>query len=363
MNDYNNRTTRTKVVKKRKLKKRAYIILFFFAILLAGTAYATYLYLEAQSALTDSFESDGRDKSALRDEAVNPKLDNVSVLIMGVDTSDKREGAGPGRTDAMILATLNKKTKSVKLVSIPRDSYVYIPEVGYETKINHAHAHGGTKAAIETVEHLFEIPVDYYVKLNFEAFIDVIDTLNGIEVEVPYELKEQDSQDKANAIHLMPGKQLLNGEEALALARTRKQDNDVERGKRQLEIIEAIVDKSVSITSILKLDDLINAVASNISTNLTFKDMKSLVAYSSSTGNLDIETYQVDGYDYQPAGVYYWRLDEESLTETKGLLKDHLGLPSEEVEEFGEPGENQEETPGIESNQETPYEEQEENPY
>src|SRR5690625_7582504 len=131
---------------------------------------------------------------------------------MGVDSSEEREQAGPGRTDAMIFATLNKDSKSVKLVSIPRDSLVYIPEVGYETKINHAHAHGGTTAAIDTVENLFELPVDYYVKLNFEAFIDVIDTLNGIEMDVPYEFKEQDSTDKANAIHLMEGEQTLNGE-------------------------------------------------------------------------------------------------------------------------------------------------------
>src|SRR5699024_11297021 len=82
-----------------------------------------------------SYENDGREKSSLREEAVNPKLDNVSVLIMGVDSSEEREQEGPGRTDAMIFATLNKDSKSVKLVSIPRDSLVYIPEVGYETKI------------------------------------------------------------------------------------------------------------------------------------------------------------------------------------------------------------------------------------
>ncbi|HLQ74905.1 MAG TPA: LCP family protein [Alloiococcus sp.] len=363
--------TRTTLKRKRKLRKRVYVIAFILIIILAAGGYGAYLYFEAQSALNDSYEDDGREKSDLRKEAVNPKLDNVSVLIMGVDSSDERESDGPGRTDAMIFATLNKDEKSVKLVSIPRDSLVYIPEIGYETKINHAHAHGGTKAAIDTVEELFDLPVDYYVKLNFEAFIDVIDTLNGIDMDVPYEFKEQDSQDKANAIHLMPGEQTLNGEEALALARTRKKDSDVERGKRQLEIIQAIVDKSVSITSILKLDDLINAVAKNISTNLTFKDMKSLVAYSSSTGDLDIETYSIDGNDYQPSNTYYWQLDEQSLFETKNLLRNHLALPELEPE-------NPEEDPEIESHpgddsgiegnpEEQPYQEeepyQEEQPY
>src|SRR5699024_7601359 len=117
-----------------------------------------------------------------------------------------------GLSDALILATLNKDEKSVKLLSIPRDSYVEVP--GYnKTKINHAHSHGGPQLTIETVENLFDIPVDYFVKINFEAFIDVVDALNGITVDVPYELKEQNSKDKAGAIHLQPGEQLLDGEE------------------------------------------------------------------------------------------------------------------------------------------------------
>src|SRR5699024_8633023 len=154
--------------------------------------------------------------------------------------------------------------------------------------------------------NLFELPVDYYVKLNFEAFIDVIDTLNGIEMDVPYEFKEQDSTDKANAIHLMEGEQTLNGEEALALARTRKHVNDVGCAKLQLEIIHANEDKSVSGTAILKIDDLNDEVADNISTNLTSKDMKSLVAYGTSIGDLDIESFTVEGTDYKPSNTYYW---------------------------------------------------------
>src|SRR5690625_1334326 len=145
------------------------------------------------------------------------------------------------RTDALILATLNKDDKSVKLVSIPRDSLVYIPEVGYEDKITHAHAFGGTKATIETVENKLELPVDYYVKLNFHAFVDVVNAINGVEVDVPYEFKESDSDDKRDNIHLYPGVQNLNGEEALAFSRTRYKDSDIDRGKRQLELIDSVI--------------------------------------------------------------------------------------------------------------------------
>src|SRR5699024_5353757 len=127
------------------------------------------------------------------------------------------------------------------------DSYVYIPEVGYNTKINHAHAYGGPRATSKAVEELLAIPIDYYVRINFEAFMDVVDALDGITVDVPYEFREQDSQDRANKIHLNPGVQKLDGEEALALARTRKLDNDIERGKRQQEIVKALIDRAVSL--------------------------------------------------------------------------------------------------------------------
>ncbi|RKQ34305.1 LCP family protein [Oceanobacillus halophilus] len=323
----NKETTRLVKTKKRKIRKRVYFIILPIVIaFLAVLSYASYLYIKADSVLTDSYEDDGREKSDLRETIVDPTEDNVSVLIMGVDASNVRNNAESSRTDTLMVATLNKIDNSVKLVSIPRDSLVYIPEVGYETKINHAHAYGGTKATIDTVENLLEIPIDYYVKLNFEAFIDVVDAIGGINVEVPYELYEQNSKDKARAIHLLPGEQELDGEEALALARTRKLDNDIERGKRQQEIIKAVVQKSVSVNSILNMDDVIEAVGSNMTTNMTFSEMKSFVSYGTSGKNLDFQTITLEGTDYQPSGTYYWKLDEMVLGETKQALQEHLDL-------------------------------------
>src|SRR5699024_2585810 len=140
----------------------------------------------------------------------------------------------------------------------------YIPEVGYETKINHAHAFGQEQAVIDTIEGLLEIPIDYWVRVNFDSFIDVVDALDGVTVDVPYEFTEQDSKDRANAIHLYPGVQELDGEQALALARTRKLDNDIERGKRQQEVLKAIIDRTISLKSIMKLEDVVEAVGANL---------------------------------------------------------------------------------------------------
>ncbi|MFD1020159.1 LCP family protein [Thalassobacillus hwangdonensis] len=312
--------------RKRKLRKRAFFVFLPMMLLLAAGSYAGYLYFKADKVFSDSYVEDEREKSNLREQVVDPGKDHVSVLIMGVDSNEHRNNASSARTDALMLATFNKDEKSVNLVSIPRDSLVYIPEVGYEDKINHAHAFGGPKATIETVENLLDIPVDYYVKLNFHAFVDVVDALNGISVDVPYEFTESNSMDKKGSIHLMPGEQTVDGEEALALARTRKLDNDIERGKRQQEILSAVIKKSTSVNSLLKYDDLMQAVGDNMTTNMTFNEMKAFIQYGTKGTNIEINSHTLEGYDYQPSGTYYWALDQTSLEETKGLLKRHLDL-------------------------------------
>ncbi|MFD2131557.1 LCP family protein [Pseudogracilibacillus auburnensis] len=344
----NNKRSRIDTRKpKRRLRKRIkFILLPMLLAFFAVTFYGAYLYIKADSALSGAFEDGGRDKSDLRDDYVDPKFDNVSILIMGVDENEGRKGREIARTDALVLATLNKDEKSIKLLSIPRDSYVYIPEVGYEDKINHAHAFGGTYATIETVERLLDIPVDYYVKLNFHAFVDVIDAIGGIEADVPYEVKESDSGDHRDSIHLLPGKQILDGEEALAFARTRKKDSDVERGKRQLELIDSVINKSTSVTSVFKYDDIIEAVGNNLSTNMTFTEMKSFFSYATHGSKLNVEKLSLEGYDYQPENIYYWQLDDDALQETINMLKGHLEL-SEYVDSFNESTEFESADPSI----------------
>lgn len=294
--------------------------------LICATAYGVYLTKKAEQALNSSYEViENREVSEKREVKAEPVQDNISILFVGIDDSETRgQGAEGSRSDALMLATLNNKTKTIKLLSIPRDSYVYIPYVGYEDKINHAHAYGGTLASIETIEELLDIPVDYYVRMNFNAFIDVVDALDGIEAEVPYAMLEKDEFDR-NTIRLQPGLQTLNGQQALALARTRKQDNDIERGKRQQEILTAIIKKAASASSLTKYDDVIEAIGDNMKTDMTFKEMKSFISYLSN-GVPRIDSLTLQGYDDMSTGVYYYKLNEESLAETQHILKSHLGL-------------------------------------
>ena len=266
------------------------------------------------------------DQSVKRIAAVDPTEDSVSILIMGVDDSKERDFGDATRTDALILATFNINDKSVKMVSIPRDSYVYIPEKKKKDKITHAHVYGGTEGTIETVEELFDIPVDYFFKLNFNAFIDVVDALGGITVDVPITFTEQDSKDRADAIHLEKGLQELTGEEALALARTRKIDNDIERGKRQQLVLKAIIDKAVSIGSITKYGNVMESMGDNLTTNMEFGEMLGFFDYASA--GLNIESLTLEGYDDYINNVYYYHLEESSVDEIEQTLKGHLDLTS-----------------------------------
>ncbi|MEY9979981.1 LCP family protein [Lysinibacillus sp. RC79] len=319
---------RTKNKSKKRSSKASLIIkvalLLVASLLICATAYGVYIAKQAKHAADSAHEElKGRDISSLRAEKVEPVRDNVSILFVGVDDSEDRgQGSENSRSDALILATLNNKTKTIKMLSIPRDSYVYIPSVNRKDKITHAHAFGGTISTIDTVEQLLDVPIDYYVRMNFNAFIDVVDALGGIEAEVPYKLHEKDEFDR-NSINLKPGLQHLNGSQALALARTRKQDNDIERGKRQQEILTAIMNKVSSVNSITKYDDVIRALGDNMKTNMTFSEMKSFLSYLTQ-GMPRIDSLTLDGTDDMSTGVYYYKLNQESVDEISETLKNHL---------------------------------------
>jgi LCP family protein required for cell wall assembly len=321
-----------KKMKKRKRRKRM-TMLFLIPLLLfmsVGAVYGAFLYNKAENVFTDSFKGiAGRDKSELRDKAVDPTKDNVSILFIGIDESKSRNFGNSTRSDALMLATFNNKKKSVKLLSIPRDTYTYIPKLGYKTKINSAHAHGGPKPTIDAVENLLDVPVDYYVEMNFYAFMDVVDALNGITVDVPYEISEKNSEDKHNAIHLMPGKQKVKGEDALAFVRTRHQDSDIQRGERQQQAMKAIMDKATSFNAISKYDNIIEAVGKNMKTNMTFDEMKAFIKYGSS-GTLDVKSLSLKGDDSYIEHVYYYQLQDDSLQKVKQELKDQLEVSSKD---------------------------------
>ncbi|MFB1082247.1 LCP family protein [Jeotgalibacillus sp. JSM ZJ347] len=327
------KTYKKKAKAKRVRKVMLMVGLPLLLIAVSGLVYGGYLITKAKNVADESYEEvEGREQSELREKEVDPDVDNVSVLFLGVDGSDVRENAdgfqnGTTRTDAIILATLNNEDKSIKLTSIPRDTLAYIPEVEYEDKINHAHAFGGPKASMEAVEGLLDVPVDYYVRMNFYAFMDVVDALDGVEVDVPFNMYEMDSNDTKNAIFLPEGEQIVDGEEALAFVRSRHMDSDIARGERQQEVIDAILDKAKSAGSINRYADVIEAVGDNMKTNMRFSEMRSFMSYAvNSNLSVDMHTLQGEGVMYD--GVYYYEAYEDELETVRSDLRQHLGLSS-----------------------------------
>ncbi|MCI2253030.1 LCP family protein [Domibacillus sp. PGB-M46] len=326
--------------RKKTQKRRILFFTLFLPVLLVvftGAGYGAFLYKKAETIVSDSYMTDGREKSALRDADVHPLEDNISILFMGIDDNNKRKYGDNTRTDALVLATLNVKDKTIKMLSIPRDTYAYIPEEDDYNKINHAHVVGGPTATIEAVEELLDVPVDYYVRLNFYAFVDVVNALDGIKFNVPYDIREKDSSD-VHYTYVKEGLQTLNGEEALAVARTRHADSDIERGKRQQQILQAIAKKATSFNSITKYDELLEAVGSNMRTNLTFSEMKSLITYAETDQGLNYESLALKGADdFLPSGAYIYRADETELEVVKGKLQRHLDIePSDDSDEDSE---------------------------
>lgn len=331
MKQFKTKQNKTKQPAKKSTKASfivKIVLILATSLLISVATYGMYLTKQAEYAANNAHEKiQGREKSKLREAKVEPINDNISILFVGIDDSEKRgQGEKGSRSDALILATLNNKQKTIKMVSIPRDSYVYIPYVGYEDKITHAHAYGGTLASIETVEKMFNIPIDYYVRMNFNAFIDIVDALGGIEVEVPYTIRGEKDEFDRNTMNFDPGLQLLDGRQALAIARTRKQDSDFERGKRQQEILKTILQKASSIDSITKYDDIIRAIGDNMKTDMTFDEMKSFFSYIKS-GVPATESLELTGTSDMSTGVYYYKLDEQVLADISNTLQTHLELP------------------------------------
>lgn len=307
-------------------KFKALLIILSLCLVIAPVTYASYLYLTTKGAIDKSFSKG--DQSNLRSGKVDPAMDHVSILFLGIDDSESRrkngQTASEARTDAMILATFNRDDKQIRLVSIPRDTLAYIPSVGYYDKITHAHADGGPMSSVNAVEHLFNVPVDYYARINMQAFVDIIDELDGIYFNVPFDIDEPTKSDKGR-IKVKKGYQKINGDQALALVRSRHIDTDLGRGKRQMQMIEAIVKKAKETNSLSKLDELVAIVGDNAKHNLTFNNITSLASYYSSN-DVTFKRRQLKGTDYMYDGVYYYNPVFDDVFAISNILRKDLQL-------------------------------------
>lgn len=183
----------------------------------------------------------------------------INVLLIGADS---RQGTNSGNTDVMMLLSLNRKTKQLKLVSFLRDSYLYVEgeDNAYCTKLNAAFSMGGPETLVKTIENNYKINIDNYVMVNFESFKAIVDAMGGIQVDV--QQYEADYNYKKFKIELPVGNGVtLNGEQALCFCRIRgcDSDGDVSRTRRQRQVIDSIVSrvKEASVSDLNKYIDIL----------------------------------------------------------------------------------------------------------
>lgn len=221
---------------------------------------------------------------------------SISILLLGVDERENDKG----RSDVIIVVTLNPQKESTLLFNIPRDTRTPIIRHGTVDKINHAYAFGGVDMAVETVEEFLATPIPYYVKVNMEGFEQIIDSLGGVEVDNELPFTYDEYQFPKGTIH-------LTGKTALIYSRMRYDDprGDLGRNDRQQKIIRAVMEKSRILALPGKLDGFLKQMESVVKTNLTFDEMKKLaLEYTPSIHQ--IESIQVQGTGKLINHTYYY---------------------------------------------------------
>ncbi|KPU44071.1 regulatory protein MsrR [Oxobacter pfennigii] len=297
-----NRSQRSrKAKKKRKVTKLGILVLGI--ILIPAIIYVSNLLYILYFAPTPTFVDDPIDvvdgEKVDIPEVESSGIDNI--VLFGVDS---REAGDHGRTDSIIIASINKDSKVIKLTSIMRDLYVEIPSKNkHMDRINSAYSIGGPELALKTINDNFGLDIKYYAIIDFKAFQELVDQVGGIEVEVKdYEVNEinhfiTEINGKDSTLLKKAGFQHINGQQALSYARIRKVGNgDYERTERQRIVLKALAEKAKQ-TNILKMPQLLTTLASYIQTNIPMSKIVSLgVTAYGFDGGMQTMRVPIDGY-------------------------------------------------------------------
>lgn len=263
----------------------------------------------------------------------------INILLIGTD-EHSREFSTNARSDSMILVSINKDKKTVKLVSLERGMGVPILEgenAGEWDLLTHIFRYGGAELLTKTVEHCFNIEVDHYVRVNFTTVISAIDAIGGIEMELTG--AEAGSLNRTYESSLVAGVNHLDGYMALGFARLRKIDSDWQRVVRQRKVITAVVDKLKG-SSFSELNDLLNQVLPLVQTNMTKLDIAKLMLYSPHflTSSFDQMTIPKQGTYGGMTGLYGRDLFAVDFEVNNQILWDFLyGEETEETQQTQTP--------------------------
>lgn len=305
---------------KRQTKKRRkwpyWVGGIILALLLVVGGFAFYLYDQLGDTVATMHDPLERDNNPERQEEINRLFndsDSLNILLLGVD---EREG-DQGRSDTMILMSLNPNTNEMDMLSIPRDTYVNIPGRGMD-KINHAYAFGGVELSVQTVEEAFDLPVHFYASVNMEGFEQGIDAIGGVTVTNNQAFSQGGST-------FPEGEVRLNGAQALDYIRMRKEDprGDIGRNERQRNVVTAAIDEAASFSSITKVGEILGILGGNVKTDLGMDQMQTLFSDYRGVRN-NIQTLELSGSGQRINGIWYYVVPDSEFNRISNEVRDHM---------------------------------------
>lgn len=297
--------------KKRRKHKTIISTIFLCLIgicLLFGSAYFSYQRGLAGRRISDPY-------GVISWET--PEYQRTHILFLGTDSSEQ----APSRTDTILLAALDPNTGHAGVISIPRDTRVYVPERERWDRINAVHVYGGPELTVKTVSELLGVRIDYYIETDFAGFSKIIDTLGGVEIDVE---KDMQYTDVAGGLYIdiKAGRQVLDGETALEYVRYRDHLGDVAlvnpnyevyggRVERQRKFILAVIKEILQPSTIFKLPKLLSQIWDAVDTNVPWSTALKL-AFAAERFTVDkVQTAIVPGNSEQIGGAWYWIADAE----------------------------------------------------
>lgn len=309
-------------MRRRKIRwNRVAVLLFVLIATLStcmGAAYYAAKHFEQVKPTTVQTDSSTAQPPA--SSSADTLTKRMNILIMGLDDGDPDLSDSPRRSDMMLVLSIQPETKQVSILSIPRDTRLIIPGHKGQDKVNNAYFYGGPELAVRTVENLLEIPIPYYLTVNWAGFIQLVDILGGVDLYVDKDMNYEDPYADLS-IHLKQGYQHLDGKNAGSYVRFRHDElGDIGRVQRQQKFLKALDQELLQVGTLPKIPYLVNAIRQHVSTNLTPVTMVKLLNTLYQIPNKGIMSDMVPGDFATINNVSYWIYSPEPLKQVTERL-------------------------------------------
>ncbi|WP_282929309.1 LCP family protein [Anaerococcus sp. Marseille-Q7828] len=321
---------------------------FFITLLVILVGFFGSKFILDRLEASQRFNINGNE-NIINDDAINKEEGQYLILLVGVDKNGNDDNTDFTRTDTIMLISADTKTGEMELMSIPRDSRVKIRDKF--DKVNHAHAFGGIELTMQTLRQFLGLDIDYYVQVNYQALINIVDALGGVDYDVPEGINIHKGKVKIN-----PGPNHLDGNEVMWYLRTRNiyNNGDIGRVNTQQAFVKAMVDEMVKKSKDMNLMTFISNYIKYVKTNLPMSAMLDLAGHINSFSSDKMSTHTVPGMEQTINGTSYWIPDYDktwqivddsySNFKLKNWKKEDSGY--EEYKDFGQI-EDQSQTSGI----------------